>query len=680
MQQPISIPLRGGLDLVTPAMQKRPGVMIGGVNYEADASGYRRIAGYERFDGRLKPSDASYWSLAAQNATGTADAGDTLTGGTSGATGTVLVDWAGTGDIILGEVVGTFVDGEDLEVSAAKIAEADGTAQENGEPVPANDLTYTLAAAALRRADITAVPGSGPVRGVVVYKGDTYAIRDNAGATAGVLHKATTSGWSAQSLGNYLAFDAGTVAFTEGTTLTGGTSGATATIRRVVVESGSTGSSNQTGRLYLGPVTGTFQNNEAITSSPGAAVANGTLTALTLPAGGRYEFIVHNFYGNVASERLYGASGVGPAFEWDGTTFAEVRTGLPSNLEKPTFIAEFRFALWLGYVQGSWQYSALGNPLGWNAALDGNGEIAIGDVPTGAASTASALVLFSKSRRDYITGTGDATNDPFRPVVIGTDAGAVAYTPVLADTPYYMETGAIRKITQADTLGGWRTGSVSELVEPLWQLWKRNGVTPVGSLRIRGRDIMRFFMSDKTGVSVYIGRKQPEITTFEYPFQAYCVYSSDADETETILVGAEDGFVYELERGSTFDGADVVAWCRLAYIHGGSPMTNKAWHHATVEAETPTFATLEVAHEVDYGNPDNVPATSLATILAGGGFWDEAVWNEFVWDAQTVGEIYFDILNLGRNVTISFRNETKQFSHVLQMLTLYAMPRGLVRR
>ena len=51
--------LAGGIDLVrSPIMRhKAPGELIGCMNYEARDEGYRRISGYERFDGRKAPSD-----------------------------------------------------------------------------------------------------------------------------------------------------------------------------------------------------------------------------------------------------------------------------------------------------------------------------------------------------------------------------------------------------------------------------------------------------------------------------------------------------------------------------------------------------------------------------------------------------------------------------------------------
>lgn len=71
---------------------------------------------------------------------------------------------------------------------------------------------------------------------------------------------------------NELDYDGGTAAFSVGETLTGGTSGATAPILRVTGDSIS-------GTLLIGAVTnGPFQNDEAITSAGGAAVADGVIT------------------------------------------------------------------------------------------------------------------------------------------------------------------------------------------------------------------------------------------------------------------------------------------------------------------------------------------------------------------------------------------------------------------
>jgi hypothetical protein len=69
---------------------------------------------------------------------------------------------------------------------------------------------------------------------------------------------------------NQVAFDAQTLPFAVGETVTGGTSGASATIRAVLKTSATAGI------LCLGTITsGPFQNNEALTSAGGAATADG---------------------------------------------------------------------------------------------------------------------------------------------------------------------------------------------------------------------------------------------------------------------------------------------------------------------------------------------------------------------------------------------------------------------
>lgn len=73
---------------------------------------------------------------------------------------------------------------------------------------------------------------------------------------------------------NWLLYDARSAAFNLGATVTGGTSGATAKIRRII-------DNTSTGALQLGDITGgPFQDNETITDdggTPGSATSNGTV-------------------------------------------------------------------------------------------------------------------------------------------------------------------------------------------------------------------------------------------------------------------------------------------------------------------------------------------------------------------------------------------------------------------
>ena len=92
-------------------------------------------------------------------------------------------------------MTGTIDEDEALTVGGVSVGSATGTPRSRGADTIDLDFDYQILAQALRREDIAALPGSGPTRGVWVYDGDLYAVRDNAAATAGVMHKATSAGW-----------------------------------------------------------------------------------------------------------------------------------------------------------------------------------------------------------------------------------------------------------------------------------------------------------------------------------------------------------------------------------------------------------------------------------------------------------------------------------------------------
>ena len=202
---------------MTPALTLDPGKCFNAQNYEPQITGgYRRIDGYERFDGHPSPTSAQY-ALITINQTGTINVGDTLTGATSGATCKVLQV---TPVLVVGSLVGTFVLNETINDSGS-VGTITGLPQIGGAPLPSDDANYSLLAANAYRANISAVPGSGPVYGVKLYKNTVYAFRNNVGGTASLMYQATAAGWSLINFGKEIQLTtlvkSGTVTVTSAT-------------------------------------------------------------------------------------------------------------------------------------------------------------------------------------------------------------------------------------------------------------------------------------------------------------------------------------------------------------------------------------------------------------------------------------------------------------------------------
>jgi hypothetical protein len=140
-------PFEGGVNLVEPALSMRAGELVAADNFEVDVRGrYRRLDGYERFDGQTLPSAITFYRIpftigtardsVFDSAFGSAfdmqipSKGDLIKGETSGAIGSILQvsveditgdDSAGTfstsdaeGYVYFTIVSGTLQDGETM--------------------------------------------------------------------------------------------------------------------------------------------------------------------------------------------------------------------------------------------------------------------------------------------------------------------------------------------------------------------------------------------------------------------------------------------------------------------------------------------------------------------------------------------------------------------------------------
>ncbi len=687
------IVLRGGLDIVTPALQLPPGAVIACQNYESEVRGYRRMQGYERYDGQGKPSEASYWVLDFDSGSTEMTEGDTVTGDTSGATGIVLTDATlgsgtyGGGDaagyVVLYDVSGTFTDNEGLEVSAANVATADGTALEKGADNDTDDETWLQAAIEKRRTAISAITGSGDVLGVCTMGGDVYAFRNNAGGTAAVMFKATTAGWSAQSFGDTLTFTTGSIAtIVEGETVTGDTSGATATVERVVIQSGTFGGSDAAGYLVLSGTSGTFQAAETVTggTSTGTVVPTGAQAAITLPAGGKYRSVVHNFYGTSNLRRLYFTNGEGYAHEWDGSVLAPIRTGLSSSLDKPNFLTVHSNHLMLGYDGGAIQFSGTGLPLSFMAD-DGAGEIGFGETITGLkSSTRTATIVTGRNKIGYLQGT-DSTN--FTLDEISPDSGAIADTLEVIGQPYFLDDAGVRSLTAAQEFGDWNTGTITRQIEPLIAGKRNGGISPVGALRVRAKDQYRLFYDDKTVICLYFGRQAPEPMTFLLEFTPTCVHSGETSAGDEVLFAGDDaGYVYQMDAGASADGAAISAYIRTPFVNQGAPQMVKRYHRALIEAiGGGADTTLYFSSDYSFGDPDTPTGIEDALAFAGGGgFWDVSLWDEFYWDAGIQSQAWAELNGIGKNISLAIMSDvTYEDPHTLSSITINFTPRRMLR-
>jgi hypothetical protein len=644
--------LKGGLDLISPPLSIPDGAVRDSLNFDAKSEGgYERIGGYERYSGHTPPSSATY-AIIQCTISGSISVGNTITGQTSSATAVVIAleDDA----IVVAKVSGTFASAENILVGTTVVAVSTSSAQSSSaqsssaETQRLNALYKSLAANSYRN-DISAVPGSGPVRGVWRYKGVVYAFRDNSGASACLMYKSSSSGWQLVSLNHEISFTNANSSVNEGDTLTQG--GVTATILRVVVETGSLASGVNTGRLIIGFISGgSFSNASASTTGSGSLTLSGAQTAITIPNGGKYSFVNYNFTGSTQTLRMYGANGVGRAFEFDGSVFVPISTGMSTDI--PKYIAAHVNYLFLSFG-GSLQKSVVGEPYVFDAVL-GAGELAIGDNITGlmpvvGTENTGAMVVTTTSKTAVLYGN---SNDTFQLTTYSLESGAFDYSMQNIGQAYMFDEMGGRQLAATQDFGNFNDLKFTERVRPFTQ---PRASSFSCSCISRLKNQYRVYYSDGYGLHVTFKNKQiVGVMPIKTADSFYCMSSNESgDGDEWILAGGTDGFVYRLDKGTSFDGENISAYLSMAFSHNGSPRTRKRYRKAVYEVTGSDYAEINASYELGYGSVDiSNGVTSAMETPFGQVYWDSFFWDNFYWDGRTLLPIEHSLDGTAENISL----------------------------
>lgn len=671
------ITLAGGLDLVTPTLSLPPGVARDAVNFEVSVlGGYTRIAGYERYDGQPNPSDALY-NLITVDDVSLISVGDTIENLLSTATGYVIAVNEDT--VVYTKAVGSFIAGEDLYVSGGLVAQV--TAIGGSVAVdPATGAQYTNLAADAYRADIDPVPGSGPIRGVAYFNQNVYAWRDNVGATAMNIYKSSGAGWTQVDLGYGLRFNTGTAQISEGDTVTGLVSGASAVVTETSLSGGTWLGGDAFGVLTFASVTGgPFQLGEALQVGGGTkALASAASAANTLLPGGKVESVASNFGGYSTTPALFVADGVNPAYEiYPDDRFVLIHTG--NTPDVPTHITAHKNHLFLTFGP-SLQNSALGNPHNWQV-VDGAAEISLSSditqllIQPGDQST-GAMAVYTRNDTFVLYGTSSAN---WNLVSYNVGTGAIPYTGQNLNQSFVLDDRGVINLATSLNYGNFDSAALTLNIRPFIQQ-RRNIAT--ASCVNREKAQYRVFFSD--GYGLYMTMSNGKLLgsmPVQFPDAVTCMVEGEKpDGTETSFFGSTNGYVYRLDAGTSFDGQEIAASVLLTYNHTGSPRALKRYRKGSLEIGGTGYAEFTFAYELGYSTPlISQPIGSVYESALVASYWDSVNWDSFVWDGRTLAPSEVEVNGTAENIAVRISSISDIYPPftVNSVILHYSLRRGL---
>lgn len=674
-----TVMLKGGWDQVTPTLQLDGGHVRNSQNYEAAVTGgYTRISGYERLDGQTRPSDAAYKIFNVVTMVNPPALGATVTGGTSLATSIVIA--VGTNFVVTTKQTGAYTLGENLNVGATLIG------------------IYTVATAAMLQFDlavfqylasqyyrglITAVPGFGPALGCVLFNDVVYAWRATAADhTKVAIYKSSTAGWVNVPLFNEISFTAGgTATPADGATLTQG--GVTATVKRVVTAGGAgivgawTGSA--VGRFIIDTSAGGNFAAGAATLTGGATVTlSGAQTAITIAAGGKYDFDIGSFVAGSNVNRIYGADGANRAFEFDGTVYVPITTG--TTPDTPKYVSIHRNYLILS-IQSSLVFSAVGLPYDYTA-INGAGEIGCTDLITGTlvmpgSQQTATLLVTTRNNTGVLYGVGASS---FQLIWYNNGAGCVDYAAQnMAETYIYDDRG-VAQLSTTLNFGNFDGATLTANIKPFIE--SKRGKVSYATLN-RQKSQYRVFFNDGTGLYITVVNQQlMGCMPMYFPDPVYQAINQKWNSgEEATFFCSTNGMVYQMEKGTSFDGVSLDGYITLNVNALGSPRLRKRFRKAAMEISGSGYAEFNFGYAIGYSSKNiTQPSSVLYDTNVNVMNWDNFTWDNFTWDGNSTLPNEIEVVGTAENIAITIRSTTPYWQpFTLNSVILHYSGRRMMR-
>lgn len=406
----------------------------------------------------------------------------------------------------------------------------------------------------------------------------------------------------------------------------------------------------------------------------------------------RYQFISHAFDAGEDSNYIYGVSGAGRAFVYDGQSLVFVDTGLDEKLDKPRHIAAHQGRLALGYDWGEVYISSITSPLEFDAVTLASTH-GFGSRVTGLQSlNGDSMAVFCESKIEVIYGTAlDSDGTGVDQKVLSANSGAIEYTvQMMGSRPIFADFRGISTIDAVDTYGDFSARPLSYNVTP-WlveRLQRKSGYETtdrkvVNSVVVRNKSQYRLFFADGYVLTLTLvgADMQPQNTIQRYWLEnneskylrVYAtavgvtsdgrdrVFVSAANRYDTDM-SASAGYVYELDRGNTFDGTTIRAYFELAHYFAEEPAGVHRWNRTHLHGYAAGHAALHISRALNYEPLDD-------TVLP----YEPAPFGSLSAPPQDTLHSYYAPTRLsGRGFAVTLRVDhasALEFPHTIQMFS-----------
>ena len=413
----------------------------------------------------------------------------------------------------------------------------------------------------------------------------------------------------------------------------------------------------------------------ALASSP---ADNAVLTMLSCDrsAGAKLRFTKYRVAG---VDKVAGVDGVNPPFIWNGTTFTEM-TSAPSDVIGASFITYHKNQMFFAKGE-TLTFTSPYTDTDFNAA-NGSGVIAIGGTITGIIPFRESLIIFTDKTINQLVGN---TLQDFVLQPVTKNVGCVAPDTIqeIGGDVIFLGPEGLRLFSATDRVGDFNLGVVSKTIQSEMTSLISNS-TSFASCVIKQKSQYRIFgyngnvsTTNAKGVlgTQMVGDNTSTMSWGEtLGIKAFAADGDYEDQTETLIFAHDDGYIYQMEDGNSFDGDNIVASFATPFVSINDPRIRKTFYKLFLYTDPQGGVTTSVNLKLDFDTlgsvqPDTIQLSNEAGTV---GFYGSsgARYGTTVYGSKLVKQFETQVIGSAFSVSLQFVSDSQNPPFSLDAATL----------
>ncbi|MDB4302014.1 hypothetical protein N9924_00455 [bacterium] len=356
----------------------------------------------------------------------------------------------------------------------------------------------------------------------------------------------------------------------------------------------------------------TLSINPALDSSPADNAAI-TFLSMSRESAGKTRFSRYNYTG---TEKIAIVDGTNVPALYDNNTFTALNDA-PTDVNGASFVVNFKNQLFFG-KSNLLTFTAPYTDNNFTAAA-GSGTISLGAVITGLIVFRQQLIIFTESSIFQLVGNTIA-DFQLQPVTI--DIGCV-------DTDTIQEVGGdimflgpdgLRLLSGTDRIGDFGLAVVSKAIQKeVTSFITAN--TSFASVVIRNKSQYRILgyntnitQENAQGVlgTQFSGQGGEGMAWGELRgIRAYVADSRFYQNTETIVFANDDGYLYQMEDGNSFDSLNIQTTFATPFMPVNDPRVRKTFYKAFLYTDPQGSVSFDMSLKLDFDQRNSIQPTQI---------------------------------------------------------------------